>query len=107
MNKKPHFFMQFICILTVLTAVLLQGLTHVVKMKPLAGYVPNEQPVKLSFKTYYDGSFQNYLTDHKEGIQYLFASALYVSVVSSQDGLYLCLGLSRRDEVDPCRTDVL
>jgi hypothetical protein len=46
------------------TAILLQGFTHVIKMKPLAGYVPDEQPVKLSFKTYYDGTFQNYLTDH-------------------------------------------
>ena len=62
--KKKHFLIQFICILTVLTAILLQGFTHVVKMKPLSGYVPNEQPVKLSFKTYYDGTFQNYLTDH-------------------------------------------
>ena len=57
MNKKPHFLIQFVCILAVLTAILLQGFTHVVKMKPLAGYVPDEQPVKLSFKTYYDGSF--------------------------------------------------
>ena len=64
MNKKPHFLIQFICILVVFTAILLQGFTHVVKMKPLAGYVPDEQPVKLSFKTYYDGTFQNYLTDH-------------------------------------------
>lgn len=64
MNKKPHFLIQFICIFLVLTVILLQGFTHVVKMKPLSGYVPNEQPVKLSFKTYFDGSFQNYLTDH-------------------------------------------
>ena len=64
MKKKSHFLIQFICILTVFTAILLQGLTHIVKMKPLAGYVPDEQPVDLSFKTYYDGSFQNYLTEH-------------------------------------------
>ena len=64
MKKKPHFLIQFICILAMLTATLLQGFTHVVKMKPLAGYVPDEQPVKLTFKTYYDGTFQNYLTDH-------------------------------------------
>ena len=64
MKKKTHFLIQFVCILTVFTAVLLQGLTHIVKMKPLAGFVPDEQPVKLSFKTYYDGSFQNYLSDH-------------------------------------------
>ena len=64
MKKKPHFLIQFICILAVLIAILLQGFTHVVKMKPLAGYVPDEQPVKLTFNTYYDGTFQNYLTDH-------------------------------------------
>ena len=64
MNKKPHFLIQFIIILVAFTAILLQGFTHVIKMKPLAGYVPDEQPVKLSFKTYYDGTFQNYLTDH-------------------------------------------
>ncbi len=63
MNKK-HFLIQFVCIFTVLTAILLQGFTHVVKMKPLSGYIPDEQPVELTFKTYYDGSFQNYLTDH-------------------------------------------
>lgn len=64
MNKKPHFLIQFVCIFAVFVAVLLQGLTHVVKMKPLGGYVPNEQPVELSFSTYFDGTFQNYLTDH-------------------------------------------
>ncbi len=64
MNKKPYFLIQFIIILVAFTAILLQGFTHVIKMKPLAGYVPDEQPVKLSFKTYYDGTFQNYLTDH-------------------------------------------
>ena len=64
MKKKPHFLIQFVCILTVLTAILLQGFTHKVKMKPLSGYVPNEQPVGLTFKTYFDGSFQNYLSEH-------------------------------------------
>ena len=64
MKKKPHFLIQFVIILVAFTAILLQGFTHVIKMKPLAGYIPDEQPVKLSFKTYYDGTFQNYLTDH-------------------------------------------
>lgn len=64
MNKKPHFLIQFVIILVAFTAILFQGFTHVIKMKPLAGYVPDEQPIKLSFKTYYDGTFQNYLTDH-------------------------------------------
>ena len=64
MKKKPHFLIQFICILTAFTGVLLQGLTHKVKLKPLGGYVPNEQPVKLTFNTYLDGTFQDYLTEH-------------------------------------------
>ena len=64
MKKNKHFLVQVVCVFAVLCAMLLQGFTHVVKMKPLSGYVPNEQPVKLTFKTYYDGSFQNYLTDH-------------------------------------------
>ena len=64
MKQKPHFLIQFICIFAVLTAILLQGFTHVVKMTPLKGYVPDEQPVKLTFKTYYDGTYQNYLTEH-------------------------------------------
>ena len=64
MKKKLHFLIQFICILTVLTVILLQGFTHKVKMTPLKGYVPDEQPTKLTFKTYYDGTYQNYLTEH-------------------------------------------
>ena len=64
MNKKPHFLIQFVCILVVFSAILLQGFTHVIKMKPLVGYIPDEQPVKLSFKTYYDGTFQDYLSEH-------------------------------------------
>ena len=64
MKQKPHFLIQFVCIFAVLTAILLQGFTHVVKMTPLKGYVPDEQPVKLTFKTYYDGTYQNYLTEH-------------------------------------------
>lgn len=64
MKKKTHFLIQFICILTVFTGVLLQGLTHKMKLKPLGGYVPNEQPVKLTFNSYLDGTFQDYLTEH-------------------------------------------
>lgn len=64
MNKKSQFLIQFVCIFAVFTAILLQGLTHIVKMSPLKGYVADEQPVELTFTTYYDGSFQNYLTEH-------------------------------------------
>lgn len=63
MNNKRPYIIQFVCIFTVLIAIMLQGFTHVVKMKPLKGFVNEEiRPVKLSFKTYYDGSFQGYLT---------------------------------------------
>ena len=65
MNKKPHFIIQFVCISAVLAAILLQSFTHIVKMNPLKGFDKEEQPpVELSFKTYYDGSYQDYLTEH-------------------------------------------
>ncbi len=65
MNKKPHFIIQFVCISVVLAAILLQSFTHIVKMNPLKGFDKEEQPpVELSFKTYYDGSYQDYLTEH-------------------------------------------
>ena len=43
----------------------------------------------------------------QEFVQNLFALALHLSVVSTQDGLDLRLCLGGGDEVDPCRTDVL
>ena len=65
MNKKPHFIIQFVCISAVLAAILLQSFTHIVKMNPLKGFDKEEQPpVELSFKTYYNGSYQDYLTEH-------------------------------------------
>ena len=63
--KKPRFIIQFVCISAVLAAILLQSFTHIVKMNPLKGFDKEEQsPVELSFKTYYDGSYQDYLTEH-------------------------------------------
>lgn len=64
MNKTPRYIIQFCCILAVLIAIMLQGFTHWVEMKPLKGYVSEEHPVELTFKTYYDGSYQDYLTEH-------------------------------------------
>lgn len=65
MNKKPHFIVQFVCIFTLLLAIMLQGFTRMVKMKPLEGFIQEEMDsVELTFDTYYDGSFQNYLTEH-------------------------------------------
>lgn len=65
MNKKPHFIIQFICVSAAFAVVLLQSFTHIVKTNPLKGFDKEEQqPVELSFKTYYDGSYQDYLTEH-------------------------------------------
>lgn len=64
MNQRP-FNIQFLGMAVLFAAILLQGLTHWVKMKPLEGY-ENEvnEPVALNFKTYYDGTYQDYLTEH-------------------------------------------
>ena len=43
----------------------------------------------------------------EEGVQRLFSLALYLAVVTSQNGLDLRLGLGCRDEVYPRRTHVL
>ena len=63
MNKKMHFLIQFICLSALLLVILLQGFTHAVKMKPLDGIEQaEEEAVEWSFKTYYDGTYQDYLT---------------------------------------------
>ncbi len=63
MSGKRHHIIQFVCIIAVLTAILLQGFTGVVKMRPLSPYIDVVEVVKqdLSFKTYLDGSYQEYL----------------------------------------------
>jgi len=38
MDKKPHFNIQFVCFGLVFAAILLQGFTHVIPMKPLRGF---------------------------------------------------------------------
>lgn len=65
MNKRPHFIIQFICVSLVFAAIMLQSFTNMIKMKPLNGFDKEEQdPVALTFKTYYDGTYQDYLTEH-------------------------------------------
>lgn len=64
-NRQPHFILQFACISVVLVAIMLQSFIHFAKMKPLEGFDTEEQtPVKLTFKTYYNGAYQNHLTEH-------------------------------------------
>ena len=63
MNKQRHHIIQFACITALLTAIMLQGFTHVVKLKPLSPYTSNITVMKqdLTFKTFLDGSYQEYL----------------------------------------------
>lgn len=62
MNRKRHYIIQFGCILAVLTAIMLQGFTKVVKLKPLKGFSDQVEKVDFSSKTYLDGSYQEFLT---------------------------------------------
>lgn len=64
MKNPRHFTIPFLVFLALLTAIMLQGFTSLVKMKPLFGYPKEENTVPLQFKTYYDGSYQAYLTEH-------------------------------------------
>ena len=61
---KKSYTIQFVCLVAVLAAILVQGLTRVVEMKPLDGYTKNKEAVELNFWTYYDGSFQEYFTEY-------------------------------------------
>ena len=63
MNKQRHHIIQFACITALLTTIVLQGFTHMVKLKPLSPYTSNIVVEKqdLTFKTYLDGSYQEYL----------------------------------------------
>ena len=50
--------------MAILLVVLLQSFTNVVKMKPLDGFTRGVNKEPLSFKTYLNGSYQNYLTQY-------------------------------------------
>lgn len=64
MRQKRHFIIQFISILILLSATLLQGLTHAVPIKPLCGFTEKLEKDTLNLKTYLDGSYQNYLSQY-------------------------------------------
>ena len=63
MNNQRHHIIQFVCLSALLVAIALQGFTGMVKMKPLSPYTSNIVVEKqdLTFKTYWDGSYQEYL----------------------------------------------
>lgn len=78
MNKQRHHIIQFACITALLAAIVLQGFTGVVKMKPLSPYTSNIAVEKqdLTFKTYLDGSYQEYLAQYarqKTGFREFFS----------------------------------
>ena len=64
MKKPCYHIIQLVCLAVLFSAVMLQGFTHIVKLKPLGGVVAKEKPVKLNFKTYLDSSYQDYLNEH-------------------------------------------
>ena len=64
--------------MVLLAAIVLQGFTGVVKMKPLSPYTSNIVVVKqdLNFKTFWDGSYQEYLAQYarqKTGFREFFS----------------------------------
>ena len=78
MNKQRHHIIQFVCITALLAAIVLQGFTGVVKMKPLSPYTSNivVEKQNLTFKTYLDESYQEYLANlarQKTGFREFFS----------------------------------
>lgn len=78
MNKQRHHIIQFVCITALLAAIVLQGFTGMVKLKPLSPYTSNIVVEKqaLTFKTYLDGSYQEYLANlarQKTGFREFFS----------------------------------
>ena len=63
MKNQRHYIIQFVCVIVLFAAIMLQGLTGMVKTKPLRGYVKEAGIVPLTFESYYNGSYQASLTD--------------------------------------------
>ena len=78
MNKGWSHIIQFVCIMAVLTAIVVQGFTGIVKTKPLSPYIDKLEVVKqdLTFEHYRDGSYQMYLAKNawkKAGFREFFS----------------------------------
>ncbi|MCQ2301140.1 MAG: hypothetical protein MJZ94_00765 [Bacteroidales bacterium] len=63
MNKRFN-KIQLICIALLFFAILLQGFTHWIPMKPLGGFTDQTKLCKLTFQTYIDGQYQDKLTEY-------------------------------------------
>ena len=75
-NRKTN-TIQFIILMVFSVAMLIQGFTHLIPMQ-LSGYSEEAKPVELSFKTYSDGSYQDYLSEYAKndgGFRELFIRA--------------------------------
>ena len=94
--KRPwHHIIQFVGIMAMLSVVALQGFTHFAKMKPLEGVVAQEKETPFTFKTYLDGSYQDYLADHAKrntGFREFF-------IRSYNQVRYSCFGVNTNNNV--------
>jgi hypothetical protein len=68
MNNQRHYIIQFACLIAMLGAIVLQGLTHMVKPKPLLNYLSQpmtyqKQKKELNINTLHDRSYQNHLAE--------------------------------------------
>ena len=61
--KNKAFLIQFVILTVACIAILVQGFTHWVPLK-LAGFVGQPEKVQLTWKTYSEGKFQDYLSDY-------------------------------------------
>lgn len=78
MNNGRHHIIQFTCIMALLSAIVVQGFTGVVKTRPLSPFIDQLQVVKqdLNFEHYRDGSYQMYLAQNawkKTGFREFFS----------------------------------
>lgn len=78
MNNGRHHIIQFTCIMALLSAIVVQGFTGVMKMRPMSPYIDQLQVVKqdLTFEHYRDGSYQMYLAQNawkKSGFREFFS----------------------------------
>ena len=96
MNNNRHNIILFVCIITMLGAIVLQGLTHVVKPKPLLNYM--NQPItyqiqkkEFNTNTLHDRSYQNYLAElawQNTGFREFFARSYNQMAFSCFDKTY-------------------
>lgn len=95
-NNKSH-IIQFVCIMAALAAIVLQGFTGVVKIRPLSPYIDAMKVEKqdLSIETYRNGLYQDYLARNawkKTGFREFF-SRCYNQVA------FTCFGKSANKNV--------